>query len=300
MRVRRYALPLLLIGELAFFLPMSGFRLFDYLAQVAVLSAPLIILAMGMTVVLMTAGIDLSIGSMMALVACVMSRFDQGTEFWMQAAPLGFVLALTLGCFNGFLISRLDVPPIIATLGTLFFYRGLCDVVMEGKDNIVPVPAWMGMFPGSPLIAGVLLLIGGCYFFRSRWRRDILMMGGNRIAARYAGIPVDRRIIQVYTLMGLLAFVAALCASARDVSVIASWQTGLELKVIVAVVLGGTRVDGGSGSMVGSVFGVLLITVLEVGLISVMKSDLILILLGPLLVLGVWLNTPSQHGDRPV
>ena len=135
------------------------------------------------------------------------------------------------------------------------------------------------------------------------------MLGGNRVAARYAGIPVTRRTAEVYTLMGLLAFLAALTFTARNGSVSASSLTGLELKVIVAVVLGGTRVQGGAGSLLGTFFGVLIIAVMNEGLRGAARwgeehlpfkiSHLEYLLLGALLVVGVWLNTRlSRRGQR--
>jgi ribose/xylose/arabinose/galactoside ABC-type transport system permease subunit len=263
----------------------------------------------GMTIVLMTAGIDLSVGSAVALVACVMSTFDGSPAFWLTAVPLGLALGVGLGLFNGLLIARLDVPPIIATLGTLFLYRGLCDVVMRGQERgpfyDVPGYEWFGGLTGSLCMAGAVLLVGGAWFYGSRWRREVLMIGGNRVAARYAGIPVERRTLQVYTLMGVLVFVAALCHTARNGSVIASSLTGLELQVIVAAVLGGTRVSGGSGSVTGSVIGVFLVAVLNEGLrgaglhwqrhLPFEIRDLESVLLAALLVLGVWLNTHAQR-----
>lgn len=303
--MRNIVLPLLLVIETAVFLPYSGIR-FDswaafmdgaglYVEAVFTQAAPLLILGWGMTVVLMTAGIDLSIGSMVALVACTMSTFPGDASFWWTAAPVGLALSVLLGGFNGVLIARLDVPPIIATLGTLFFYRGLCDVVMRGEENApfysVPGYEWFGQLAGAATIVALLYLLCGAYLYLSRWRREILMLGGNRVAARYAAVPVFRRLLQVYTLMGLLAFLAALCATSKDGSVTASWRTGLELQVIVAVVLGGTRIDGGSGSIVGSFWGVLLIAVLEEGLRSAARSELSLTILGVLLVAGVWLNS---------
>lgn len=316
--MKKYALPLLLLLEIAVFAPYCGVR-FDTLprflqsserfgADLLSQAAPLLILALGMTIVLMTAGIDLSVGSIVALVACVMSTFSGGPAFWWTAAPLGLLLAIGLGLFNGTLISRFDVPPIIATLGTMFLYRGVCEIVMGDRENApfadVPNYVWLGGFPGSALAAGAILLAGGGYFYFSRWRREILMIGGNRVAARYAGIPVDRRTCEVYTLMGLLAFVAALCFTARNGSVKASSFEGLELQVIVAVVLGGTPVSGGSGSVWGSVLGVFLITVLNEGLggLAIWRSDSIpfkishieYLLMGGLLALGVWLNTHAR------
>ncbi len=127
------------------------------------------------------------------------------------------------------------------------------------------------------------------------------MLGGNRVAARYAGIPVTRRLYEVYGLMGVMAFLAALCFTARNSSVSASSLTGLELHVIVAVVLGGTRVQGGAGSLLGSFLGVLMIAVLDEGLrgasawgdkhLPFKISHLEYVMLGTLLVAGVWLNT---------
>ena len=137
------------------------------------------------------------------------------------------------------------------------------------------------------------------------------MMGGNRVAARYAAIPVTRRTIEVYTFMGLLAFLAAICFTARNSSVSASSLTGLELQVIVAVVLGGTSVQGGSGSILGTFFGVMFIAVLDEGLrgaaiwgsqnLPFKISHLEYILMGLLLAGGVWLNTwwQSRRATRP-
>ena len=117
------------------------------------------------------------------------------------------------------------------------------------------------------------------------------MLGGNRVAARYAGIRVDFRLWQVYTLMGVCAFLAALIGTAREGAVTANWQEGLELQVIVSVVLGGTRVDGGFGSVWGSIIGVFLVVVLDEGLRMIGHSEIQPVMLGLLLLLGVKLNT---------
>ena len=321
MKARAYILPLLLLGEFALFARMSGVE-FDSLAafresfsgyavNLIEHAAPLLILVFGMTIVLMTAGIDLSVAASTTLVACVMSTFEGGPSFWYTAIPAGLGLALALGLFNGLLIARFDVPPIIATLGTLFFYRGLCEIVMGGKENApfldVPGYLWFSSVTGVAVVAGSILVLGGTYFWLSRWRREILMLGGNRIAARYAGIPVARRQLQVYTLMGLLAFPAALCYTAKHGAVSSSSLPGWELRVIVAVVLGGTSVAGGSGTLVGSVLGVFMIAVLDEGLRGAAAwqsqfpfqiSHLEFILMGLLLVVGVWLNTHAGQLRR--
>ncbi len=308
----------ILIGELVVFTAISGPELATigdwieyyrvYLTDVVAHSGPVLFLAFGMTLVLMTAGIDLSVGSMVALIACVMASFDAGGSFWVTAVPCGLVLALVLGLTNGLLIAMLDIPPIIATLGTMIFYRGWCFVVMGDleKDTFLDVPGYELLGEFSLVFLGVLFAYGGggAYFRRSRWRQEILIAGGNRVAARYAGVPVRRRLCEVYALVGLLAFLAALTFTARNGSVSGSSMSGLELRVIVAVVLGGTRVHGGVGSITGSLLGVLIIAVLEEGLRSSVSwgeqhlpfkiSHLEYLLLGALLVGGVWLNRAQR------
>lgn len=319
--MRSWTLGALLVLEIAMFTLISGaefnsvsdfiryFRIYfaDLLAQ----SAPILLLGFAMTLVLMTSGIDLSVGSMVALIACIMASFPSGGMFWWTAVPLGLLLAVLLGLGNGFLVAELDVPPIIATLGTMIFYRGLCFVVMGDleKAPFVEVPGYelWGRWNGVLLIVAAVFLGLGSWFSKSRWRRELLMMGGNRVAARYAAIPIQKRYLQVYGLMGLMGFLAAVCFTARNSSVSASSLTGLELKVIVATVLGGTRVQGGNGSLLGTFFGVMLIAVLEEGLRSASMwgdrnlpfriSHLEYIFLGALLVLGVWLNREPK-ADR--
>lgn len=320
--MRRWLLPLLLMIEIALFTSISGQSFHSlgdavsyfgsYFNDLLCQSAPVLLVAFGMTLVLMTAGIDLSVGSMVALVACAMSSCPAGPDFWWTAAPLGLALALLLGGANGALIAWLDVPPIIATLGTMIFYRGLCFVVMGDleKSPFLEVPGYerLGQLPGVALLVLMVFAVGGGWFQHSRWRRELLLLGGNRVAARYAGIPVMRRTVQVYSLVGLLAFLAALTFTARNSSVSASSLTGLELQVIVAVVLGGTRVQGGAGSLRNTFFGVLIIAVMDEGLRGAARwgdahlpfkiSHLEYLLLGALLVLGVWLNTRAGKESK--
>lgn len=311
--MRAWILPLILLLEIGLFAPICGVQ-FDsferfvetsqyFASDIFRQASPLLVLSVGMTFILMTGGIDLSVGSMVALIACVMSTFEGSMSFWWQAVPIGLLLGLGLGAFNGTLIAKLDVPPIITTLGTLFFFRGLCNVVMKGSENApfydVPGYEFLQTVPGLLMVV-LPVCFGGSYaFYHSRWRRELLMIGGNRIAARYAGIPVGWRLLQTYTLMGFLAFLAALFLTSSNSSVNASAFSGMELQVIVAVVLGGTRVEGGMGTVINSLLGVLMISLLDEGLrgaggmnleLPFEISHLRFLLLGMLLVGGVWLN----------
>ncbi|MEW6156648.1 MAG: ABC transporter permease [Verrucomicrobiota bacterium] len=322
--MRTWLLPLILVAEVALFTSIGAPKFssasgalgyfYHYFADLLAQSTPVLLLACGMTLILMTGGIDLSVASMVALIASAMSMLHPGWQFWWTAIPGGLVLGLLLGLLNGVLIARLDIPPIVTTLGTMIFYRGLCFVIMEDRENspFIEVPGyeWLGQFPGAAILVALIFIGGGGYFNRSRWRREILMLGGNRVAARYAGIRVTRRIYEVYTLMGFLAFLAAVTFTARNSSVSASSLTGLELHVIVAVVLGGTRVQGGIGTLTGTFFGVLILAVLDEGLrgaavwgdqnLPFKLSHLEYVLLGLLLVLGVWLNTRERLKTKPV
>ena len=107
----------------------------SYFADLFIQAAPVLLLAFGMTIILVTAGIDLSVASMAALVACVMSSFPGDANFWWRAVPAGLAVGLGAGALNGLLVARFDVPPIIATLGTMIFYRGLCFVIMGDLEK---------------------------------------------------------------------------------------------------------------------------------------------------------------------
>jgi ribose/xylose/arabinose/galactoside ABC-type transport system permease subunit len=320
--MRRFALPLLLVIEIVVLAPLSGVRgsnllptFTAYANDLLVEAAPALLLSVGMTIVMISGGIDLSVASMTALIACVLSTFEPGPRFWFTAIPVGLALGASLGLTNGLLVAACDVPPIIATLGTLFLYRGLCEAVLKGAkyNPFFDVPGYdrLGELSGALAVIGGVLILGGGWFRASRWRREILMIGGNRVAARYAAIPVGRRLIEVYTLSGVLAFLAAVCFTAHDGSASQASYLGLELQVIVAVVLGGTAVTGGRGTLGGSALGVLLVAVLIEGLqaggsnfwleqhLPFKFGNLRFVLLGALLVTGVWFNT-RRPGERRV
>ncbi|HIG26664.1 MAG TPA: ABC transporter permease [Verrucomicrobiales bacterium] len=313
--MKQFILPAILISEIIFFTwigdytfksPEDFLRYFQsYSADLLTQSAPVLLAAFGMTLILATAGIDLSIASMIALISCVMSSFDGDVSFWWKAVPLGLLVALVLGLTNGSLIAVLDVPPIIATLGTMILFRGLCFTVMGDLEKSpffdVPGYEWFGRFPGALLLISLVYLGLGAGYHYSRKKRELLMIGGNPIAARYAGIPVDRRLIQVYVFSGFMAFLSAVCFTARNSSVSGSSLTGMELQVIAAVILGGTRVQGGYSSLSGTFFGVFIIAVLDEGLrgaagwgeenLPFKLSYLQYVLIGIILIGGVWMNT---------
>jgi ribose/xylose/arabinose/galactoside ABC-type transport system permease subunit len=243
----------------------------------------LMILAVGQTLVIVSRGIDLSVASNAALSGSVMGV---AYAYWAWPEPasllVGLAAGVAVGAFNGFVITRLDVPDFIATLGTFVAVRGIALLVTDG----LPVPDFeravegrtlpgtistlgVDSVLGMPLIAIVALvcaLIGGFILSRTRLGRSAYAIGGNTEAARMSGIKVERSKMWIYVISGLLAAVGGFMLTGRQASANALMGEGLELQSIAAVVIGGTNLFGGEGRMSGTVIGVLIIGVLSNGL----------------------------------
>ncbi len=231
------------------------------------------IIAVGMTVVIMTRGIDLSVGSILALTSIVTADLLQQGQAVGVALLVGLGLGALLGLFNGLLVTRLRVPPFIATLGMMVFARGAALTYTQGKP-ITGLPESFraigtGAVWGIPLpiiVAGVVFGVG--YFLLKQTRHGVAIygIGGNETAARYAGLPVRRYIILVYVLSGLLAALAGMILTARLNSAQPVAGEGYEFDAIAAVVVGGASFSGGIGSVGGTLLGSLIIEVIKNGL----------------------------------
>lgn len=235
--------------------------------------APMGVLATGMTLVILTGGIDLSVGSITALAAVALGAAWKLTG----SGPLALAAALGVGAgcgaVNGLLVSAGRVPALIVTLATLSVYRGLAFalggsltvgrfppmVLAWSRHDLVglPVPLWIL----AGLFAGV-----GVYLARTGGGRAIYAVGENAAAARLSGVPVDLLKLRIYTFSGLLAGVAAILYAARNDSVRADIGSEYELLAITMVVLGGTSVSGGEGSMAGTALGFLTLVFIQNGM----------------------------------
>lgn len=232
------------------------------------------ILAVGQTLVIMAAGIDLSIGSVMALAGSVMAVAAVKYGVPVPAAMLLALLTGTLvGLINGYIISRGKVPDFIVTLGGLSAYKGLALIVTDGLPiaGIPSIIVWLGSgdvlgIPVVTLGAVVVALIGWFVLAHTTFGRAVLAMGGNLEAARVSGINLIRTKILVYCFSGLCAGIASIFMVGRLNSANALMGTGLELAAIAAVVIGGTNLFGGEGSIGGTVLGVVTMGVLANGL----------------------------------
>ncbi len=244
------------------------------LTNIIVQSSVVGIAAVGATFVIITAGIDLSVGSVVVLTSIVSAYAMKNVGL---AGPVAILIALglgaLLGAFNGFSVTWLRLTPFIATLAGLAMWRGLALQISQGK-TIFGFPASFN-FLGSgilfgiaaPLIVVVLVfVIGHLVLSRSTFGHQVYALGGNREAARLAGIPIRRVEFTVYVIAGFCAGLAAVVLTGRLNSALPSAAMGLELQVIAAIVIGGTSLFGGRGNLIGTLIGVILIGVINNGL----------------------------------
>ncbi len=229
------------------------------------------LIAVGMTFVIIGGGIDLSVGSLLALSAVLAAYGSQSGSIVAVALPL--VVCGVIGLFNGLLIARGRMAAFIVTLAALLFARGLAFAVSDEGNTIFHIDSdlavtWLGqesiMGIRIPIIiAAVAFLVGWLVLTRSRYGMAVTAIGGSEDAARLMGLPIARVKIAMYLTSGLLAGLAGVLVAARSSSGQSTIGVGLELQAIAAVVIGGTLLTGGSGSMMGTLAGVLLLNVIN-------------------------------------
>jgi len=270
---REPLLPVLVVLLLALAVSYHGFATVANVRNIAIQASPLIIAAVGMTYVIMTAGIDLSVGSMLFLAAAI----ESSPAVVSRPTPVVFAVigaaGVLMGLLNGVAVAFSSVPALIVTLATMQVFRGAGGHI-TGQQNI-DLPAHLrgigtGTLVGVPtpvLLAAAVALGGGVVFRRTAFGRYVQAVGSSPDAAVNAGLPVGRVLVGAYALAGMLAAVASLCQTARLGTVQPSIGQGFELTVITAVVLGGTSLFGGRGSISGTVLGALVLTTVQTGLV---------------------------------
>ncbi len=240
------------------------------------------VLGIGMTFVIITSGIDLSIGSVLVFSSVVAAKVMEsvGGQGW-GTALIGIIAALlsgvSWGLLNGVLVAKAKIPALIVTLGTLSVALGLAQVITDGID-VRAVPTAMTDFntyikiagiPSLPFIALILLIIGGIVLHRTKFGRYTYAVGSNEEATRRVGVKVDRHLIRIYGLSGLLAGFAATMSLAQFGTTTIAGQSLTNLNVIAAVVIGGTSIFGGEGSIFGTVVGLFIPAVLQAGFVII-------------------------------
>ncbi|VVJ19372.1 ABC transporter [Amycolatopsis camponoti] len=265
------AVVVLLLFNIAFtenFLSAANFR--TQLVQ----AAPVCIVALGMALVIGTEGIDLSVGSVMSISAALIPLYLGAGP--LTAIVVAVIAGIVSGLFSGYLVAYLGIQPIIATLALLVGGRGLALVIAHGQlvqlHNQEFLELGTGDFLGVPImviVAGVLAVLAGLVVQRTTFGRHLVAVGGNRTASTLAGLPVKRVLISVYVISGALAAMAGVLATSRLAASDPS-DVGLlmELSAITAVVVGGTPLTGGRVRVLGTVFGALLMQLVQATLIK--------------------------------
>jgi rhamnose transport system permease protein len=272
--------------------------------EVMRLSVEIGLLAVALTPVITTGGIDLSVGSLMGLSAVVFGKLwrDGGLPI-VGAGGMTLLLGALAGALVGFLVTRGRIPPLIVTLGAFSLYRGLAEGLTGGVDNFTDFPAsflFLGQgysFADIPSQVPVFVVVTAFFWVllhRTTFGRSLVAIGFSSEGARYAGLPVDRQVALVYILSGLTASLAAIIYVAHLGQAKADAGTGYELAAITAVVLGGTSIFGGRGSVAGTVLGLFAIAVLQNGLrLADLPAELAGGLTGTLLLLAIGLDRPA-------
>ena len=258
------------------------------------------IIAIGMTSIIISAGIDLSVGSMIALCgmvgAAVMAGLG-GTDPQGMSLIIGSIVGIGMGTvcgfLNGLLITRLSLQPFIVTLGTMSFFRGISLVMRDGQPINVPSYKYLGegtvlSIPISIIIFAVIITIAIFILRYTRLGRYTYAIGSSRQAAFHAGVNVNRNLIYIYTFTGFLVGIAAMIATSRTVSAQPTAGLGAELDIIAAVVIGGASLAGGQGTITGTIIGTLLISFLRNGCTLLgISTNAQLVVIGMIIVLAV-------------
>ena len=291
----RYALVLILA---AFLLVLAvsnhSFLTLSNLNVILIQVAANALLATGATFVILTGGIDLSVGSIVGLsgVVAALIAQDDGWLTTSEAIALGALAGGAVGLFNGALVAIAKVPPFVATLGNMTVASGIAFVCSDGQpisglsDQFLSLSGTVGGISIPVAVMVVVVAVSWVLLARTRFGMHVYAVGGNAHAARVAGVNLRTTRLAVYVISGLLAGVAGVLLAARATAGIAGSGTGYELNAIAAAVIGGISLAGGRGSLIGTVFGFLIIGVLDNGLNIINVSPFYQLIVKGLIIIG--------------
>ena len=284
----------LLLITLVFMILAPSYRQWPAIRDIIEQSTVMLIMATGTTVLLLSGNLDLSVGSLLALVAVVTgSVLLAGMPVWV-AVVVGLLVGALGGFINGVIVVKTGVPTLIVTLGTLMIFRGLANMIGTGKDmsRFPETFRWLGSGFIGPFIITVISIIA-IWFLLSRTRLgfNAYAIGGNSEVPRLSGVNVNRNTIIYYCIGGLMAGLAAVVQTARLDFATPNRGQAMELWVIAATVIGGTSMFGGVGGVGGTIIGVLIIKSLQTGLIHLhVPSFWQQVAIGAVIILAVWLD----------
>ena len=277
---------------------LSANNILNVLRQTALL----FLMASGLTLVILTAGLDLSVGANIALSACLAASVIKATGSPLLGVATGIGCGAMIGLANGVLVTALRIPSFIATYGMMWMLTGATYYYMAGDTIHGFPPAFRQL--GSGYLLGVptpvyvmllFLLIGVLFAQRTIWGQQIYAIGANSVAAHLSGVPVERRLVLVYTVSGAMAGLASLIILARINSAQGDIGEDLTLPAIAAVLVGGTSLFGGSGTEVGTLIGALILTLVLNGMnLLQINSSWQPLATGLIILLAVWIDTRTR------
>lgn len=255
------------------------------------------LLALAMTLVIISGNIDLSVGSMLVLTACLSAKmFENGWNLY--AVTVGaLAIGTALGLLNGMLVAKMRLPSFLVTLGTMAVYRGSAQAILGSTSVKLPRfatgidQAGVISIPWPTLIFAVLAVGFGLLLHRTVFGRYVIALGTNEKAALFSALPIDRLKMCVFALSGLMAGVGAMLLNSRLGVARHDTAMGLELEVITIAIVGGTSIYGGKGSILGTTFALMLVMLLKTAMgVANIKAEYQLLAIGGLLVLAVFVG----------
>jgi len=294
---------IVLIAVMAFIAPYfwSVNNLLEVVRQVSAIA----IIAAGGTFVILTSGIDLSVGSALGLTAMVAIVLANANAPAIVCVLAAILVGAVVGAINGVFIARFALPAFIVTLAALTYIRGFV-YVGTGGTTLVPKSvdyAWIGQgnlfgIPVAAIVMVVVYIVGWFVLERTVFGRQVYAIGGNAQAARLSGIPVRRVVFFVYVISGICAGIAGVIVSARLESAVPDLGSGYELNAIAAIVLGGTSLIGGRGSLIGTLVGALFIAVLSNGMTLLnVQSFYQQIIMGAVILAAVFIDRIRRRNE---
>ena len=298
-RAGRFALRYSLVIILALFLATlavsnRSFLTLSNMNVILIQVAANAMLATGATFVILTGGIDLSVGSVVGLAGVTGALFaqDDGALTCAEAVALGIAAGGAIGAFNGLLVALAKVPPFVATLGSMTVASGIAFVFSDGQpisglsDQFLSLSGTIGGVSIPIVVMVVVVAVSWVVLARTKFGMHVYAVGGNAHAARVAGVSLRTTRFAVYVISGALAGVAGVLLAARATAGIANTGSGYELNAIAAAVIGGISLMGGRGSLIGTVFGFLIIGVLDNGLNIINVSPFYQLIVKGLIIIG--------------
>jgi ribose transport system permease protein len=276
-----------------------GFLSAANLSNVLVQSTILLMIALPMTLIIMTEGLDLSVGAVLTLASVVLALTVVATGSFILGLATALAVGLAFGVLNGVLVAWLAIPPFVATLGTLGVAQGLALIVSDGQSVVGVPPSIQLIYSGT--VAGVpmpIVLGGAAYLFfhallyHTRFGTYVPALGGNREALKLAGVPDRAMLIAVYGLGGIMAGVAAMLLTARMNAGHPTAALGMEFDAIAAVAVGGTSFERGNGWLFGTLLGVFAVGILRNGLnLMAIPSSAQVACIGVLVILALYIDS---------